>query len=339
VLGRGEVIGLGHSAGPGPLQRQQPVLERALVHLDLVPDAPAPQHVEHLLQRGALGVEQQLVARPQDAKVAQHLALGSEHGRVAALPIGQRLDLVAHQPVEKRVRFRTGEGELSALGAVEQPAAAGQLLVVGGDAVGDGHGSRIRVAREGPFGMSSQSRFRYAIISVVAHLTRRSLLAGLGPLAAAPVVAKLAAPGAHAADAEAANGHAGHTAHGSAGQHPGAGFHENGQVDHRANGFHPTEVLRDFDEGEVTRVGGRTVRRWTLTAGDKEVEVAPGVKYAAWTFNGRIPGPTLRAREGERLQIELVNGSEHPHTIHFHGVHAPAMDGIPETGAGRPTSS
>ena len=168
----------------------------------------------------------------------------------------------------------------------------------------------------------------------MAHLTRRSLLAGLGPLAAAPVVAKLAAPGAHAADAEAANGHAAHTAHGSARQHPGARFHETGQVDHRANGFHPTEVLRDFDEGEVTRVGGRTVRRWTLTAVDKEVEVAPGVKYAAWTFNGRIPGPTLRAREGERLQIELVNGSEHPHTIHFHGVHAPAMDGIPETGAG-----
>jgi manganese oxidase len=168
----------------------------------------------------------------------------------------------------------------------------------------------------------------------VAHLTRRSLLAGLGPLAAAPVVAKLAAPGAHAADAEAANGHAGHAANGAARRHPGAGFHENGQVDHRANGFHPTEVLRDFDEGEVKRVGGRTVRQWTLTTADKELEVAPGVKYPAWTFNGRIPGPTLRAREGDRLRIELVNGSEHPHTIHFHGVHAAAMDGIPETGPG-----
>ena len=52
----------------------------------------------------------------------------------------------------------------------------------------------------------------------------------------------------------------------------------------------------------------------------------PGVKYEAWTYNGRVPGPTLRAREGERLRIRFVNGSEHPHTMHFHGIH-PALDG------------
>ena len=47
----------------------------------------------------------------------------------------------------------------------------------------------------------------------------------------------------------------------------------------------------------------------------------PGVTFAAWTYNGRIPGPTLRCREGELLRITFVNGSEHPHTIHFHGIH------------------
>ena len=67
---------------------------------------------------------------------------------------------------------------------------------------------------------------------------------------------------------------------------------------------------------------------------DREIEVAPGVRFAAWTYNGRIPGPTLRCREGERLRITLVNGSTHPHTIHFHGIHPAAMDGVPGLGAG-----
>jgi hypothetical protein len=56
------------------------------------------------------------------------------------------------------------------------------------------------------------------------------------------------------------------------------------------------------------------------------------VKYEAWTYNGRVPGPTLRAREGEKLRIRFVNSSEHPHTMHFHGVHPAMMDGMPGIG-------
>ena len=77
------------------------------------------------------------------------------------------------------------------------------------------------------------------------------------------------------------------------------------------------------------------LREWELVAADKEIEVAPGVKYAAWTYNGRVPGPTLRCREGELLRIHFVNGSEHPHTIHFHGIHPAVMDGMPGIGEGR----
>jgi FtsP/CotA-like multicopper oxidase with cupredoxin domain len=65
-----------------------------------------------------------------------------------------------------------------------------------------------------------------------------------------------------------------------------------------------------------------------------EIEVAPGVKYAAWTYNKRVPGPTLRAREGERLRVRFINASSHPHTIHFHGIHTARMDGVPGVGAG-----
>ena len=77
------------------------------------------------------------------------------------------------------------------------------------------------------------------------------------------------------------------------------------------------------------------LREWELVAVDKEIEVAPGVKYEAWTYNGRVPGPTLRCREGELLRIHFTNGSEHPHTIHFHGIHPAFMDGMPGIGEER----
>ena len=110
-----------------------------------------------------------------------------------------------------------------------------------------------------------------------------------------------------------------------------AAFRDGGTVDHAANGFDPHEIAARLRLGQdaAARRAGRVLREWELVAIDKEIEIAPGVRFAAWTYNGRIPGPTLRCREGERLRITFVNGSAHPHTIHFHGIHPAAMDGVP----------
>jgi manganese oxidase len=71
------------------------------------------------------------------------------------------------------------------------------------------------------------------------------------------------------------------------------------------------------------------IREYTLTVDENvEHEVAPGVKMAAWTFNRTVPGPVLRAVEGETLRITLVNKGDLPHTIHFHGIHPANMDGV-----------
>ena len=177
-------------------------------------------------------------------------------------------------------------------------------------------------------------------------LSRRRLLAG--GVVAAPTLALLheTVPhqGLHTAlrggDAEAeASSMAGHAMHSTDAGHATGGhaaFAAGREVDHAANGFHPTDVLRDFDYGRTTRLAsGRVLREWDLVASDKEIEVAPGVKYPAWTYNGRVPGPTLRCREGERLRINFINGSEHPHTMHFHGVHPAFMDGMPGIGEQR----
>jgi FtsP/CotA-like multicopper oxidase with cupredoxin domain len=166
------------------------------------------------------------------------------------------------------------------------------------------------------------------------RISRRKMLGGSIAAASLPVAhALIPHEGLHGGgEAVAADG--GHAGNGSGG-HAGAGhLGLVGSVDPRVNGFDPAELVRDFDHGRTRREGGRTVREWDLVAEDKEIEVAPGVRYAAWTYNGRVPGPTLRAREGERLRINFVNGSEHPHTIHFHGIHTAHHDGIPGVGPG-----
>ena len=70
------------------------------------------------------------------------------------------------------------------------------------------------------------------------------------------------------------------------------------------------------------------VREYTLTATDVELEVAPGVFFPAWVYNGTAPGPVIRATEGDRLRVDFVNAGSHPHTIHFHGIHPTNMDGV-----------
>jgi FtsP/CotA-like multicopper oxidase with cupredoxin domain len=172
-------------------------------------------------------------------------------------------------------------------------------------------------------------------------LTRRRLLAG-GAVAAPGLAAlhqlvphegvhRALGLDDHAATAQAAASRAGHGAGGG-----GMAMHDGlagGSVNHAANGFNPTRIGRDFDHGQTRRLAsGRVLREWTLVATDKQIEVAPGVKFDAWTYNGRVPGPTLRCREGERLRVRFVNGSDHPHTIHFHGIHPATMDGVPGVG-------
>jgi len=108
-----------------------------------------------------------------------------------------------------------------------------------------------------------------------------------------------------------------------------------GQVDHEANGFDPLSLLYEWDYGEVSQLpNGQTLREYHIAAVDKEIEIAPGIFFPAWTYNGRVPGPSLRCVEGDRIRIKFINAGSHPHTIHFHGIHSASMDGVPGIGAG-----
>jgi FtsP/CotA-like multicopper oxidase with cupredoxin domain len=167
----------------------------------------------------------------------------------------------------------------------------------------------------------------------MAKFSRRNFLCTLPVVAGLPVAADALTGESAAQDAH--TGRGGGNDQGPGDQRGAGHLGAVGEVDPAVNGFDPHLILRDFDPGTTRRLAsGRTVREWEIVAKDKEIEVAPGVKFEAWTYNERVPGPTLRAGEGERLRVRFVNGSEHPHTIHFHGIHVARHDGVPGVGSG-----
>jgi FtsP/CotA-like multicopper oxidase with cupredoxin domain len=122
---------------------------------------------------------------------------------------------------------------------------------------------------------------------------------------------------------------------------PGFGFYKTtGDVldPTGSNGFtgtaeiDPAKYLRDFNYGRVSQLeNGTTLREFTIIADDRMItEVSPGVRYNVWTFNGTVPGPTLRATEGDLIRIHFINNGTKPHSMHFHGIHRAEMDGVLE---------
>jgi FtsP/CotA-like multicopper oxidase with cupredoxin domain len=70
-----------------------------------------------------------------------------------------------------------------------------------------------------------------------------------------------------------------------------------------------------------------TVLRVKLAAAPADYEV-DGRIIEGFAYNDQVPGPTLRARVGDTLVVELTNDLDTATTIHWHGVHVPwAMDG------------
>jgi nitrite reductase (NO-forming) len=62
-----------------------------------------------------------------------------------------------------------------------------------------------------------------------------------------------------------------------------------------------------------------------LEAVEKEFEIAPRATMTAWTFNGSIPGPLIRVRVGDSVEVRLKNStnSTMTHNIDLHAVNGP----------------
>ena len=101
--------------------------------------------------------------------------------------------------------------------------------------------------------------------------------------------------------------------------------------------YNPMSILRDFDSGTLKQENGKTVREFEVVANSSVVKLNSAVSYISWNLNGRIPGPTLRVKEGERLRVIFHNEDGHSHSMHFHGTHPEAMDGVKPVRRGKTT--
>jgi manganese oxidase len=165
-------------------------------------------------------------------------------------------------------------------------------------------------------------------------LSRRRFLAGALPLTAAlPVLKYVAGAGdgnaAHAADGTGYPGGDGSSGMG-AGAHAGVmemGEYASPDASGKAGSTATSELLvpPPAQPGKPGRV-----REYEIVAEEREVEIADGVLFPAWTYGGTVPGPIIRATEGDLVRVRFRNEGRHPHTMHFHGAHPPAMDGVLE---------
>src|SRR4051812_25984863 len=68
-----------------------------------------------------------------------------------------------------------------------------------------------------------------------------------------------------------------------------------------------------------------------LDARVASVEIGPGLRTEAWTYNGGLPGPLIRVHRGDRLIVHFSNHLPQPTTVHWHGLRLPIqMDGVPD---------
>lgn len=79
----------------------------------------------------------------------------------------------------------------------------------------------------------------------------------------------------------------------------------------------PAADFKPYDPVLAPAPGG-TVHDVELHAIDKEIEVAPGVTQAMWTFGGTVPGTTLRGHVGDVFNVTLFNDGTIGHSIDFH---------------------
>jgi FtsP/CotA-like multicopper oxidase with cupredoxin domain len=79
-----------------------------------------------------------------------------------------------------------------------------------------------------------------------------------------------------------------------------------------------------------SRVDAQGRRVFDLRAQAGERDLGQGGRTRTWGYNGDYLGPTLRAKRGEEVLVNVVNGLDRPTSVHWHGMHLPAaMDGGP----------
>lgn len=75
------------------------------------------------------------------------------------------------------------------------------------------------------------------------------------------------------------------------------------------------------------------LRHFDMTIEEVTLNVAPGLKYKVWAYNGQVPGPLIHVQEGDTVEVTVTNNTTLSHTIHWHGMYQTntwKSDGVPD---------
>ena len=103
------------------------------------------------------------------------------------------------------------------------------------------------------------------------------------------------------------------------------------KIDWKAVDASHERVVRDFLAGQPAKTEGlgnqplapvieNGIKVFNLTAKVVQWEVKPGTRYEAWTYNGTVPGPEIRIKQGETVKVRLKNELPESTSIHWHGI-------------------
>ena len=104
-------------------------------------------------------------------------------------------------------------------------------------------------------------------------------------------------------------------------------IHSHESVSLYGHAHEPPSSLAAGDLDRATFPPTASTLKVELDVVEQSMEVGANVFFPAWAYGGTVPGPILRARAGETIEVRLRNLTPHPHNLHFHGAHIPAMDG------------
>lgn len=110
-----------------------------------------------------------------------------------------------------------------------------------------------------------------------------------------------------------------------------AGSNEATSDDWQAVDIGHAKIVKSFLSGLPAKTAGRGnqplrptiengIRVFDLTTKVVKWEVSPGTFYEAWTYNGVMPGPELRVKQGETFKVRLKNELPESTSIHWHGI-------------------
>jgi len=96
----------------------------------------------------------------------------------------------------------------------------------------------------------------------------------------------------------------------------------------------PASVLAGIGAADEKVVNNAAKADYTLDIAPLNLEIGPGITVKTVAYNGQVPGPILRVREGVPVNIDVTNSSPNPDIVHWHGLAIDSLnDGAMEEGS------